>query len=96
MNHINQSSDNFSRRWRRKAQNLSHRGKNLRKSAGSAGKSERILDQSKNLLQNHCSWIAFSLQKRCFFYCSHTYNILNMNTINETWGILKKMRVGLI
>jgi len=39
-----------------------------------------------NLLQNHCSGIAFSLQKYCYFYCSKFVKILKMNIINETWG----------
>ena len=41
---------------------------------------------SQNLLQIHCSWVAFLLQKHCQFYCSRICKLLNINMINEILG----------
>jgi len=35
------------------------------------------------LLQNHCSGVAFLLQKHCCFYCWKLCNMFNMSMINE-------------
>jgi len=77
MNHINHSSDIFSRRWRRK------RGTyrvNSRKICGN------LHDLRAFLLQKPLLPIAFLLQSYCYFYCSETCKVLNMNKINGAWG----------
>ena len=49
------------------------------------GKIREDFGSEQNLLQNHCSGIAYLLLSHCLFYCSIKYNVLNMNNIIDPW-----------